>query len=104
MQGTCSVRQNVVVDMTTLPAPPGSSMRPEAEPGQLQVSDRAKEETEDHCRPPQVTLFFLSIFGFGMRIFTYACPPLYFARGSFILQVHGSRERNFAPAQTMHLI
>lgn len=59
MQGTCSVRQYVVADMTTLPAPPGSSMRPEAEPGQLQDSDRAKEETEDHCRPPQVTLFFL---------------------------------------------
>jgi len=24
---------------------------------------------------------FLSVFAFGMRIFTHACPPLYFARG-----------------------
>lgn len=43
MQGTCGVRRYVVADKTTLPAPAGSSMRPEAEPGQLQVSDRPKE-------------------------------------------------------------
>ena len=51
-----------------------------------------RKDCEDHCRPPQVTLFISFSFCFWNENLYPCLPTVVFCKGSFILQVHGYTE------------